>query len=110
MINQKIRTIRVLDELIFFSIDNNETEPFEGSAELFFNQILELNKIDFFQILNEFDFLSTPNFFCGIPKIIKRCRKMCLFIKILCCELFFGFYRLNFVVYSTLIFFYHISL
>ena len=63
LINQKIRTIRALHELNFFSIDDNETEFFEGFAEMFFNQIPELNNLDFFQILDGFDFSSTPSFF-----------------------------------------------
>ena len=63
LINQKIRTIRVLDELIFFSIDDDEAEFFENSAELFLNQIPELNNIVFFLILDGFDFSSIPNFF-----------------------------------------------
>ena len=59
-INQEIRTVRVLYELIFFPIYNDEAEPTEGSAEMFFNQIPELNNVAFFQILNGFDFLSIP--------------------------------------------------
>ena len=35
LINQEIRTIRALDELDFFSIDDDEAELFEGSAEMF---------------------------------------------------------------------------
>ena len=34
LLNQEIRTIRVLDELIFFSIDDNEAELFENSAKI----------------------------------------------------------------------------
>ena len=60
LINQKIRTVRALDELDFFSIDDDEAEPTENSAEMFFNQISELNNVDFFQILDGFDFLSIP--------------------------------------------------
>ena len=40
----------------FFSIDDDEAELLENSAKLFFNQIPELNNIDFFQILDGFDF------------------------------------------------------
>ena len=60
LINQKIRTIRALDKLLFFSIDNDEAEPTEGFAEMFFNYIPELNNVDFSQILNGYDFSSIP--------------------------------------------------
>ena len=62
LINQKIRTIRVLDELDFFSIDDDQAEFFENFTEMFFSQIPELNIIDFFQILEGFDFSSIPIF------------------------------------------------
>ena len=62
LINQKIRTIRALDELIFFSIDDDEAELLENFAKMFFNQISELNNIDFSQILDSFEFSSIPIF------------------------------------------------
>ena len=58
LINPKIRTIRALDELNFFSIDDDKTKLFEGFAELFFNQIPELNNVDLSQISDGFDFSS----------------------------------------------------
>ena len=62
MLNQEIRTIRVLDELDFFSIDDNETEPFGGSAKMSFNDYPELFDFDFSQFLESFDFSSIPIF------------------------------------------------
>ena len=60
LLNQKIRTIRALDELIFFSIDDNETKLFEGSAKISINDYPELFDFDFFQFLKSFDFSSIP--------------------------------------------------
>ena len=60
LLNQEIRTIRVLDELDFFSIDDNEAEPFEGSAEISINDYPELLDFDFSQFLKKFDFSSIP--------------------------------------------------
>ena len=60
LIIQKIRTVRALDELDLFSIDDDEAEPTENSAEMFFSQISELNNVDFSQILDGFDFSSIP--------------------------------------------------
>ena len=62
LINQETRTIRALDELDLFSIDDDEAEPFEGSAEMSFSQIPELNNVDSSQILDECDFPSIPIF------------------------------------------------
>ena len=47
LLNQEIRTIRALDELDFFSIDDNKTEPFENSAEISINDYPELLDFDF---------------------------------------------------------------
>ena len=66
LINQKIGTIRVLDELDFFSIDDDETELVGKFANIFFNQNPELNNIDFSQILDGFDFSSIPISFFAI--------------------------------------------
>ena len=60
LLNQEIRTIRALDELNLFSIDDNETEPFEGSAEISINDYPELLDFDFSQFLKRFDFSSIP--------------------------------------------------
>ena len=60
LLNQEIRTIRALDELNFFSIDDNEAEPFEGSAEISINDYPELFDFDFSQFLEGFDFSSIP--------------------------------------------------
>ena len=60
LLNQEIRTIRALDELDLFSIDDNETEPFESSAEISINDYPELLDFDFFQPLEGFDFSSIP--------------------------------------------------
>ena len=62
LLNQEIRTIRVLDELNLFSIDDNETEPFGGSAEISINDYPELFDFDFSQFLESFDFSSIPIF------------------------------------------------
>ena len=62
LLNQEIRTIRALDELNLFSIDDNETEPFEGSAEISINDYPELLDFDFSQFLKKFDFSSIPIF------------------------------------------------
>ena len=62
LLNQEIRTIRALDELNLFSIDDNETEPFEGSAEISINDYPELLDFDFSQFLENFDFSSIPIF------------------------------------------------
>ena len=60
LLNQKIRTIRALDELNFFSIDDNEAEPFEGFAKISINDYPELLDFDFSQFLENFDFSSIP--------------------------------------------------
>ena len=60
LLSQEIRTIRALDELDFFSIDDNEAEPFEGSAEISINDYPELLDFDFSQFLKRFDFSSIP--------------------------------------------------
>ena len=60
LLNQEIRTIRVLDELNFFSIDDDETELFENSAEISINDYPELLDFDFSQFLEKFDFSSIP--------------------------------------------------
>ena len=60
LLNQEIRTIRVLDELIFFSIDDDETIFFDGFAKMSINNYLELIGFDFFQFLKKFDFSSIP--------------------------------------------------
>ena len=62
LLNQKIRTIRALDELDFFSIDDVETELFENSAEISINDYPELFDFDFSQPLEGFDFSSIPIF------------------------------------------------
>ena len=60
LLNQEIRIIRALDELIFFSIDDNETEFFENSAKISINDYPELLDFDFSQFLKRFDFSSIP--------------------------------------------------
>ena len=60
LLSQEIRTIRVLDELIFFSIDDNGAELFENSAEISINDYPELLDFDFSQLLEGFDFSSIP--------------------------------------------------
>ena len=60
LLNQEIRTIRVLDVLDFFSINDNETEFFENSAEISINDYPELFDFDFSQFLKGFDFSSIP--------------------------------------------------
>ena len=60
LLNQEIRTIRVLDELNFFFIDDNEAELFESSAEISINDYPELLDFDFSQFLEGFDFSSIP--------------------------------------------------
>ena len=62
LLNQEIRTIRALDELDFFSIDDNETEPFGGSVKISINDYPELLDFDFSQFLEGFDFSSIPIF------------------------------------------------
>ena len=62
LLNQEIRTIRALDELIFFSIDDVGAEPFESSAKISINDYPELFDFDFFQFLKGFDFSSIPIF------------------------------------------------
>ena len=61
MLNQEICIIRALDELNLF-IDDNETEPFDGSAEISINDYPELFDFDFSQLLEKFDFSSIPIF------------------------------------------------
>ena len=58
LLNQEIRTIRALDELDFFSIDDDETKLFESSAEISINDYPELFDFDFSQFLKRFDFSS----------------------------------------------------
>ena len=61
LLNKKIRTIRALNALNFFSIDDDvETEPFENFAEISINKYPELLDFDFFQFLKRFDFLPIP--------------------------------------------------
>ena len=60
LLNQKIHTIRVLDELDSFSIDDVETELFENFAKISINDYPELLDFDFFQPLESFDFSSVP--------------------------------------------------
>ena len=60
LLSQKIRTIRALDVLDFFSIDDNETELFESSAEISVNDYRGLFDFDFSQFLKGFDFSSVP--------------------------------------------------
>ena len=60
LLSQKIRTIRALDALDLFSIDDNEAELFEGSAEISINDYPELLDFDFSQPLEGFDFSSIP--------------------------------------------------
>ena len=60
LLNQEIRTIRVLDELDPPSIDDNETELFENSAEISISDYPELFDFDFSQFLKRFDFSSIP--------------------------------------------------
>ena len=61
LLSQKIRTIRVLNALNLFSIDNDvEAEPFESSARMSINDYPELLDFDFSQLLESFDFSSIP--------------------------------------------------
>ena len=53
LLSQEIRTIRALDELNFFSIDDNETKPFENSAKISINDYPELLDFDFFSIFKK---------------------------------------------------------
>ena len=62
LLNQKIRTIRVFNALDFFSIDDNETELFESSAEISIDNYPELLDFDYSQFLEGFDFSSIPIF------------------------------------------------
>ena len=63
LLNQKIRTIRALNALDLFSIDDDvETEPFENSAKISINNYPELLDFDFSQFLENFDFSSIPIF------------------------------------------------
>ena len=59
LLNQEIRIIRVLDEF-FFSIDDGETEFFNGFAEMSINDYPELLDFDFSQFLKKLDFSSIP--------------------------------------------------
>ena len=54
------RTIRALDELDPPSIDDDEAEPFESSAEISISDYPELVDFDFSQPLKGFDFSSIP--------------------------------------------------
>ena len=60
LLNQEIRTIRALDKLDLFPIDDNEAEFFEGSAEISIYDFPELLDFDFSQFLKGFDFSSIP--------------------------------------------------
>ena len=60
LLNQKIRTIRALDEFDPFSINDNEAELVESSAEISINDYPELFDFDFSQFLESFDFSSIP--------------------------------------------------
>ena len=60
LLSQEIRTIRALDELDHFSINNNEAELFDGCAEISINDYPELFDFDFSQPLKGFDFSSVP--------------------------------------------------
>ena len=60
LLNQKIRTIRALNVLDPFSIDDNETELFESSAGVSINDYPGLLDFDFSQPLEGFDFSSIP--------------------------------------------------
>ena len=60
LLSQEIRTIRVLDELNPFSIDDNGAELFENSAEISISDYPELLDFDFSQFLEGFDFSSIP--------------------------------------------------
>ena len=60
LLNQKIRTIRALDKLNLFSIDDDKTKLFDGSAKISINDYPELFDFDFSQFLEGFDFSSIP--------------------------------------------------
>ena len=60
LLNQETRIIRALDELDFIIINDDETKPFENSAEIFINDYPELFDFDFSQFLKRFDFPSIP--------------------------------------------------
>ena len=60
LLNQKFRTIRALNEINPFSIDDDGVELFESSAELSFNQTPVISNFDYFQIFEGFDFSSIP--------------------------------------------------
>ena len=61
LLNQKIRTIRVLNALDLPSIDDGvETKPFENSVEISINDYPGLFDFDFSQFLESFDFSSIP--------------------------------------------------
>ena len=60
LLSQEIRTIRALNALDLFSIDDVEAEPFEGSAEMSINDYPGLLDFDFSQLLEGFDFSSIP--------------------------------------------------
>ena len=62
LLNQEIRTIRVLNALDLFSIDDYETEPFESSAKISINNYPELFDFEFSQFLKGFHFSSIPIF------------------------------------------------
>ena len=69
LLSQKIRTIRALNALDLFSIDDVETEPVENSAKISINDCPELFDFDFFQPLMGFDFSSIPiSAFTTFPK------------------------------------------
>ena len=68
LLKQKIRIFRALNEIIIISIDDDGVKFFDGSAEISFNQNPEMCNIDFFQILEGFDFSSIPiDFFATFP-------------------------------------------
>ena len=60
LLSQEIRTIRALDELDPFSIDDDGAELFENSAEVSISDYPELFDFDFSQFLERFDFSSIP--------------------------------------------------
>ena len=105
LLNQKIRTIRVLNVLDpFFINDDVETEPFENFAEMSINDYPELLDFDFSQFLKSFDFSSIP---ISAPATFQKQWTVAAgcFFKIRCYGLFPGFHHPGFVAYSNLSFF-----
>ena len=60
LLNQETHTIRALNELIVFPIDDNGTEPFDGFAKISINDYPELFDFDFSRFLKGFDYSSIP--------------------------------------------------